>query len=324
MVERLLFRDIPELHLTISNYGGSVEHFHHFLLGFLVPLVCIRKTTWLNPAYSKVLIRSCGPMDAIIRQFMSGRLKILDKLEHRGLGDKRSRLGTLLRGVAVGTGDLRHMDVRGYDYPVVYSFRAFANAQAGLRELLGGKIDAACVSLGQKFTSGSPRILVVERGEADPFYLSKTAEAKYAGSVRRSIPNHSRMVDEVSRRIGPLLSMKLEDLPLAEQIALFSSVDVVVAQHGAALSNLIWAQPGSCVVEIMPKTMPKEILDVGFFSNLARCMRLHHCFVWQDHDHAEVGPSAVCEAIERMFASRQLRKLSTSGSQERIGEQRAV
>ena len=35
-----------------------------------------------------------------------------------------------------------------------------------------------------------------------------------------------------------------ETLPLAEQIAFFSLADVIIAQHGAALSNLITA-PGN-------------------------------------------------------------------------------
>src|SRR5262245_9534782 len=74
------------LHLTISNVGGSVEHYHHFLLGFLVPLVLHRRSTWQNPSYEEVCVRSCGPMDAIIRQLNAVSLAIVDKAEHERLG----------------------------------------------------------------------------------------------------------------------------------------------------------------------------------------------------------------------------------------------
>lgn len=296
MTGRSALLDIPELHLTIKNHGGSVEHFHHFLLGFLVPLICHARASWLSPRYRAVLIRSCGPMDGIIRQLKSARLMVIDKVEHARQGEGRLRLGQMLRGVAWGSGDRRHMDLRGYDYPVVYNARAFAKAQAGLRDIIGAEIDQARVSLEQKFAPGAPKILVIERGAADPFYLSKAAEAKSAGTARRSIANHQQMVEEVSRRLGPVQNMKLEGMGLAEQIALFSMTDVVIAQHGAALSNLIWAKQGARVIEIMPRTMPKETQDVGFFSNLARCKGLPHAFVWQEHDHADVDPVAVSAA----------------------------
>jgi hypothetical protein len=302
MVERTLLLDVPDLHLTIRNHGGSVEHFHHFLLGFLVPLVCHARASWQNPRYRAILIRSCGPMDAIVRQLKSSRLQLLDKNAHREMGEGRSRLASIFRGAAFGSGERRYMDLRGYDYPLVYNARVFAAAQRALNQILGTEIAAARTTLDQRFPKGAPRILAVDRGAADPFYLSASAEAKQAGSGRRSIPNYHEMVEAVSRELGFVLSLKLEGMQLAEQIALFSSVDMVIAQHGAALSNLIWARPGTAVVEVMPRSMPREIQDVGFFSNLAKCKQLHHRFVWQDGDHAPVDIADVREAAKQVFA----------------------
>src|SRR5258706_13262619 len=72
-----------DLHLTIWNMGGYVEHYHHFLLGFFVPLIRYRKRTWQNAAYGQVVIRSCGPMDGLVRQLGAENITILDKSEHR-------------------------------------------------------------------------------------------------------------------------------------------------------------------------------------------------------------------------------------------------
>lgn len=305
MADRSVLLDVPELHLTIRNHGGSVEHFHHFLLGFLVPLIRHAKSTWQNHRYRTVLIRSCGPMDGIIRQLRSGRLRMLEKMEHGRLGEGRSRLGTVLRGIAFGSGGRRYMDLKGYDYPVVYNARAFASAHAGLRQILGPEINAARAAFEGRFPAGARKIIAIDRGEADSFYLSAHAEARQAGSARRSIPNHRQLVDALTEKLGFVLSLKLEGLPLAEQIAIFSSAEMIVAQHGAALSNLLWARPGTAVVEIMPDTMPQEIHDVGFFSNLAACQRLPHRFVRQDHDHAPVDPAKVREAALEILAPRQ-------------------
>ena len=127
------------------------------------------------------------------------------------------------------------------------------------------------------------------------------AEAKSAGTARRSIPNYRQVTEEISDRVGPLLSLKLEGMKLVDQVALFSAADVIIAQHGAALSNLVWARPGTAVVEIMPRTMPQAIQDVGFFSHLAACRQLRHRFVWQDGDHAPVDPVLVGEAARQLL-----------------------
>jgi capsular polysaccharide biosynthesis protein len=43
--------------------------------------------------------------------------------------------------------------------------------------------------------------------------------------------------------------VQLERLSLAEQIALFRTVKVVVAPHGAGLANLVVSRPGTRVIE---------------------------------------------------------------------------
>jgi len=50
--------------------------------------------------------------------------------------------------------------------------------------------------------------------------------------------------------------LALEDKSVADQISIFSNVKVVLAQHGAALSNIIFARPGTLVVEIGHRNFP--------------------------------------------------------------------
>jgi capsular polysaccharide biosynthesis protein len=57
----------------------------------------------------------------------------------------------------------------------------------------------------------------------------------------------------------------LEDTPWIEQIRLFQHARVIAGPHGAGLSNLVFARPGTIVIE----------LTVGYMFN--------RCFEWISH-----------------------------------------
>jgi hypothetical protein len=78
---------------------------------------------------------------------------------------------------------------------------------------------------------------------------------------------------EVVARLAPLGFEAVDPgaLPLAEQIALFSSADVIVAPHGAALTNVMFMPVGGRVVEIYSSSH----LEPCFF-DLARVAGLRH------------------------------------------------
>lgn len=58
----------------------------------------------------------------------------------------------------------------------------------------------------------------------------------------------------VRRALEPIgfEDVQLEELPPAEQRARFAGAEVVVAVHGAGLTNLLFARPGTLVVELFP------------------------------------------------------------------------
>lgn len=288
-------RDGPELHLTITSIGGSVEHYHHFLLGFFVPLVNQRGRSWENSKFARVLIRSCGPMDGLVRELKAPRIAILDKNEHQRLGEKRPRIANVLRGRPFGAGPRRYMALMGHDLPSRYNRLAFARARATLSTMLEHEIAAFHCPWPEDIRL--PRILLIERGKPSPFYLSERSELKQAGAMRRSIPNHHALQEALSREFGNIVNVMLEGLPLAHQIALFGAADVIIAQHGAALSNAIWARPRASIVEIAPDTLDRHTRALGFFSNLARSLGLGYYAVGQPGDHADVDRGALFSAL---------------------------
>ncbi|HEY9696909.1 MAG TPA: glycosyltransferase 61 family protein [Trichocoleus sp.] len=77
---------------------------------------------------------------------------------------------------------------------------------------------------------------------------------KYFYITRLGAPNARRVVNEAD--VMDLLSqygfefVTLDTLPVVEQARLFANAEMIVAPHGAGLTNLIFCQPGTKVVEI--------------------------------------------------------------------------
>ncbi len=74
------------------------------------------------------------------------------------------------------------------------------------------------------------------------FYIARRA------SLNRRLINEDEVIAALAR-MG-FVAIELERLSLAEQIALFSHAEVVVAPHGAGLANLVYAAPGCRLIEL--------------------------------------------------------------------------
>lgn len=77
----------------------------------------------------------------------------------------------------------------------------------------------------------------------DKIYISRS-QSRY-----RKVFNEPEVI-EVLQESG-FVSVCLESLPLEEQISLFYHAKVVVSPHGSGLTNLIFCQPGTKIIELM-------------------------------------------------------------------------
>lgn len=68
------------------------------------------------------------------------------------------------------------------------------------------------------------------------------------GSNNRRMVNEDELVSALERL--DFMPVRLEALGLAEQITLFNQARIIVAPHGAGLANLVFARPGTSVIEI--------------------------------------------------------------------------
>ncbi|MEP2715659.1 glycosyltransferase family 61 protein [Pseudophaeobacter sp.] len=269
------------VHLSLVNDHGSVQHFYHFMMGFMVPLVHIWPDVVAKSAGRPVFVRSCAVMDPILKALQLEGLQILPAPIHRSLGEKtdwRRKLGHRLD----------HVSTPGFDTPAKYDPAVFQAVRERLFDQLGPEIAAERDLLAPLFQGAGPKILIIDRLPPAAFYSSEASEVKGAGSERRSVENMGELADFARSRFDAVASVTLEGRSLAAQMALFSMADVIVAQHGAALANLLWAQKGAYTVEILAKEHETANLMPHYFSKLAAAMGLQHDFLQQTTDHGPV------------------------------------
>jgi hypothetical protein len=239
--------DTRPLHLTITPNAGSCEHFYHFLLGYLLPLAAYIARRGIAEDRA-IILRDCGPLGRILRELALPGLLCCERFTHASIRKT-----------------LQHSpwaeidEIEGFDFghlpgeEVSYDAVSIGIGVQFLRRRLASAIETARTEINASWT-GSPRVLMIERGEADPFYQSSLVELKSAANQRRSIGNHGELAARLAADYPGFRSVRLETASLAEQVAWFGSTDILVAQHGAALSNIIWMRPGTHVVEIDPDT----------------------------------------------------------------------
>jgi hypothetical protein len=224
-------------------------------------------------------------MDRILREVNFRGLLVADKADHRAMGRMLAAkdAGKLIR-------------IEGFDLGRDNRYRASAirSGATFLRRHLASEIGA--VSLGGEVR---PRILFIERGTADPFYATERAESKGAGAGRRAIANHMELKGLVDSHFH-CTGLQLEGATLAEQIALFQDADMVIAQHGAALSNLVWMRPGTTIIEIISDELLKR---KSCFGKLAEVVGAKQALLPQAGSHGPVDPQALLDAVARNLAS---------------------
>jgi hypothetical protein len=82
------------------------------------------------------------------------------------------------------------------------------------------------------------------RGPRRRIYISR------AGAKSRRITNETQVMELLAQYGFTVL--KPETMTLDEQVHAFQSAECVVAPHGAALSNVVFCEPGTPVIEVLP------------------------------------------------------------------------
>lgn len=105
-------------------------------------------------------------------------------------------------------------------------------------------------------------------GPGGKFYISRR------GVPKRAVANEKELEDTLGK-IGFEI-VRLERLSFFEQIELMSRASVIVAMHGAGLSNIIWARKPCRIVEVFPidcynDCFARLALTCGYDYQMTRC-----------------------------------------------------
>jgi len=291
MLNRSLHKKInfdKNIHLSLINRDGSVEHYFHFLLGFMIPLTLFHEKIIAHDIY-KIYVRNCSLMDNHIKAIGLKDVIILDKFLHRKI--------KLDKSIKPNYKPLKFIKLYGYDDPDYYNYEQFCKARSLIEKRLYIDIKENNHILNNNISKRNPNIVIVDRENPHPFYNSDECEVKGAGSIRRSIRNIDHIYKKISSLCPNTLLVTLANKSLAYQIALFQHADIIISQHGAALANLIWCKPNTTLIEIHPSDLGKKISNTNFFRNLAACMKIDYKRVDQKHIHSDVDTNLILKKI---------------------------
>jgi len=107
--------------------------------------------------------------------------------------------------------------------------------------------------------SGSSSSGIGRRSKRRRIYISR------ASARKRCVVNERELMDALGA-LG-IESIESESLSLAEQARLFSEAELIVAAHGAGLTNVMFAEPGTRVIEVLALE-PDRVSAFGTMSAL--------------------------------------------------------
>jgi capsular polysaccharide biosynthesis protein len=130
-----------------------------------------------------------------------------------------------------------------------------------------------------------PHVTALNNSNSRYLYISRSKTSK------RTLGNERELEIRLAAKGVEILFA--ENLSLSEQIQLFSSARIVIAPHGAGLSNLVWSQPGAKVLEIFPAEMFNDC-----YARLAMNLGLEYRYVSCDFSPDSAGLIPIDSVIE--------------------------
>ena len=263
---KLPFKSAPKktrVLLVPNHWSGSVQEYYHFILGYLGPILVWQKS---HPS-KEIAIRDCGPMQPWIDLLLDPDMV------------QQQNPGAMLHLVAQG----QHPTVflKGFDNPDYFDRKKLTE----FRDIVLNRFS----DLGETPSDTT----VIDRSVSGEFNHSAAAEIPASGSAVRSTPNLAGAVSAFKSQNNFRLVDSSLLVPL-EQLAIFANTRILIGQHGAGLTNMLWMRPGGTVIEILP---PLEPWVSPIFERLATTLGHKHVAIPQLGNHSDVDVIALTQAI---------------------------
>ena len=259
-----------------NNYtlGGSITHYYHFLLGFLIPFILDISTE----DYSKktyIFNDIFGPMTKIMLQLpLDIKIGFKSKIKYKTRYWKPLDVNIKERQEKLYT---------------IFTFKNYITIQLLFNKLqkqyeLTLPIIKYDVILIERKVDISYKTTEYKK-KNNPFYeIYKTS-----GNERRSIVNFDELylfcVSYYKKY--KILKISLEHLPFFEQYNLFNNAKIVILQHGAAVGNVIFMKPNTTIIEFIPQTIFVKT-DSNIFPPLSITCKVNHYQYLTNSNHATI------------------------------------
>ena len=293
--------------------AGSNEHFHHFLLGYLLP--SILEIEALRPSDDDLFyFNSCGPVMDVVLAEVCDALNLRYEILHKDMQDMAEHhiriipqrwdsalLNPHLKKAA--TPRFEKLRNKVMEYPDLVRFRLSDDLEPKLRHLLGKskqvltKVFDLETELIEQDAVGP--LLLLKRSDAEEFY-SEGGSARFSGYgvTRRSLQGLDKVAAELNAAGISAQVFEPGRHTLKEQIRAFHYCSGMIGIRGAEFANLVWVRPGAKVIMVTPDSMKKP--SVQRF--LGKVMQVEFSEVTVDSDHPDLSSALSVLATEVVHA----------------------
>ena len=203
---------------------GSVEHFYHFTVEYLLPL--FERDVAQGITGRGFVVRDCGPLNVWL-DFVFGP-------------DAFSRVSREQFAL--------QRPWKFWDKQI--QLDAFAG-QEGI-SIGSERFTQVLVAFREKFmppVADRNGITIIDRRAPSSFYTDGAAELPGGGSTRRSISNLDQLAETLSVH-HPVCVVDFADMSPADQIATINNTAVLIGQHGAGLTHSLFLHNDATLVEL--------------------------------------------------------------------------
>ena len=221
-------------------------HYAHFVCDFLFPLICNGYHKFKTIIREKSLNQTIGVFGKMFTEITETKYEELPTIEYNKY--PASEL------IIVKKEDLKEADFKLFQNFMWEKYKVKDNIDKG------------------KW----PEVVLIKRTNQlllniDEFETNKNEIYRLNnGSERREITEFTKVQDELTNKFpGKIETISLENTSFEYQVNLFYHAKVIVAAHGAALTNIFFCKPKTTIVEIKSISWP-------FFNTISNTLKLNH------------------------------------------------
>lgn len=242
--------------LKLNLLNGSREHFYHFLIGYMLPLICAQERL----RYSQFQVLDCGPL-------MNPILK--ETLERLGFNATIVPPEHVSRPIYVVKWD--------QDWKLPQDAELVERTVSRVKEAWKDFNCPDCNAI-------QSENLILRRSEPHAFYQDGSSEKPGYGTSRRGITNLTELTDYLTDNGVRFTIYEPGVHCLGCQIRMFASAKKILGFRGAEWANLIWA-PQEVRIRMLDSSPPAT--SIGRFMNR---LQIQHEFAIVPQDHSPENP----------------------------------